>query len=197
MTFKAYIFCPYCHRYTALSVVTTIHGGPYTCVYQSEKDKKYWWMGICNNCKELCLVYENGERVYPYPLPSPTEERIPEDLRKDLDEAKICYSVGAYRGCAVLARRVVQVCCIDKGADKNKNLYQQIEELYENRIITEDIKNWTTAIRWIGNDAAHPSSNVVDKEEADSVLKLAEQFLYVVYVTSAIARERIEKRNEN
>ena len=126
-------------------------------------------IGICNNCKELCLVYDNRVRVYPHPLPSPTDERIPEELRKDLDEAKICYSVGAYRACAVLARIVVQVCCINKEADKSKKLYQQIEELYESRVITEDIKSWATVIRWIGNDAAHPRSNIVDKEEADDV----------------------------
>lgn len=197
MTFKASVFCPYCHRYTALSVAMSIHGAPYNCVHQSEKDKKHWWMGVCNNCKELCLVYDNGVRVYPHPLPSSTDNRIPEELKRDLDEAKLCYSIGAYRGCAVLARRVIQVCCIDKGADKNKKLYQQIEEIYEKRVITEDIKNWTTAIRWIGNDAAHPSSNIVESNEAEDVLKLAEQFLHIVYVATAIAKERIEKRYEN
>jgi hypothetical protein len=69
-------------------------------------------MGMCNNCKEICLVVENGERVFPHPLPTPTDDRIPENLKIDLDEAKICFSVGAYRGCAVLARRAIQSCCI-------------------------------------------------------------------------------------
>ena len=154
-------------------------------------------MGICNNCQELCLVVENGERVYPFPLPSPTDERIPEDLKSDLDEAKICYSVGAYRGCSALARRVVQACCINKGANEDKKLYQQIEQLYENRVITKDIKDWTTVIRWVGNDAVHPSSNLIGKGEAEDVLNLAEQFLHIVYVAPAIAKERIETRNEN
>ena len=76
MTYKASAFCPYCHRYTALSVVRSIYGGDYLCVHQSEKDKKYWWMGICNNCGELCLVYDNGVRVYPNPQPSLTDDRI-------------------------------------------------------------------------------------------------------------------------
>ncbi|KKN18021.1 hypothetical protein LCGC14_0959950 [marine sediment metagenome] len=196
MTYKASIFCPYCHRFTALSVVLSIDGGNHTCVHKSEKNSKIWWMGMCNSCKEICLVVENGERVFPHPLPTPTDERIPENLKNELDEAKTCFSVGAYRGCAVLARRVVQSCCIDKGSDNEKKLYQQINQLYENRVITEDIKNWATTIRWIGNDAAHPTSNLVDKDEAEDVLKLAEQFLHIVYVTSAIAKERIKSRSE-
>lgn len=195
MTYKASVFCPYCHRFTYLSIVVSIHGAHYTCVYKSEKDSKHWWMGMCNNCKELCLVVENGERIFPYPLPTPTDERIPESLKDDLNEAKLCFSVGAYRGCAVLARRVIQSCCIDKGAEKDKKLYQQINQLHENRVITEDIKNWATSIRWIGNDAAHPNEIPINKDDAEDSLKLAEQFLHIVYVAPAIARERLERRN--
>ena len=196
MSYKASVFCPYCHRFTALSVVISIHGGNHTYVHKSEKNSKTWWMGMCNNCKEICLVVENGERVFPHPLPTPTDERIPENLKNELDEAKICFSVGAYRGCAVLARRAIQSCCIDKGSDEEKKLYQQINQIHENRVITEDVKNWATSIRWIGNDAAHPTSNHVNKDEAEDVLKLAEQFLHIVYVTSVIAKERIERRSE-
>ena len=43
-------------------------------------------------------------------------------------------------------------------------------------------------VRWVGNDAAHPGGDPVTAEDADAILKLAEQFLYVVYVAPAIAK---------
>ena len=77
----------------------------------------------------------------------------------------------------------------------------QISDLASRGVITEDLKDWATAVRWIGNDAAHPSDGAVDKDDAEAVLTLAEQFLIVVYVTPALARATMSDRgklsNEN
>jgi len=54
------------------------------------------------------------------------------------------------------------------------NLVTQITELAKKGIITSELKDWATAIRWVGNDAAHPSKEYITKDEAENILKLTE-----------------------
>lgn len=78
---------------------------------------------------------------------------------------------------------------------KKSTLQEQITELSDNGLITRDLKEWADVVRWIGNDAAHPGSDIVTAEDADAILKLAEQFLHVVYVAPAIAKSlRTQKK---
>lgn len=196
------IYCPYCHRYTSLSVApTTIHSGGRdyegSAIYNDPRNDTEWWVGICNSCQEAVLVHSmNGEliRVYPDPLPSSTDERIPDPIRADLAEAKTCYSAHAFRGCAVIARRAIQSACIDKGANSSDKLERQLEELSLKGVITKELASWGHSVRWIGNDAAHPDSPKVEEKDADDILKLAEEFLRVIYVTPKIAKEQADKR---
>ncbi len=198
---KVSIFCPYCKRHTSLEPAPVKYRGTYDRTYTTGAiwEKAYediWWIGICNYCNNPVLVHNNGDKIYPIPLPSPTDNNIPEYIRKDLDEAKICFSVEAFRACTTMARRAIQSACIDKGADKNKRLELEIEELAQKNLITQDIKEWTDVVRWVGNDSAHPNSPEVLKADSEDILKLAEQFLHVLYVTPAIAKSRKSKRKK-
>ena len=194
------IFCPHCHQHTA----------PQKAQIERKKGKAVetipavwrqyinvqWWIGICNFCKEPVFVKNQGEIVYPNPLPTPSDQSIPDHIRTDLDEAKQCFSVNAFRACAVMARRAIQSAVMDKGASKG-TLVAQINELEAQGEITRDLKEWATAVRWVGNDAAHPNKEPVGKDDAEAVLKLAEQFLNVIYVTPALAQATNEKRGKS
>lgn len=193
------IYCPYCHKHTELSLGYSefeISGrtveGPASC-----KDRYYrtWWIGLCNACGQPCLVLENGQLIHPHPLPSPTDPEIPEDIAKNLDEAKLCLSSGCYRACATMARRAVQLACLTKGASKG-DLVAQINHLASSGIITKDLAEWATVVRWIGNDGAHPNASEVTPEDAEDCLHLAEQFLHVIFVTPARAKARREARGK-
>lgn len=148
-----------------------------------------WWIGICNNCQNPVLAKNDGEEIYPRPFPTPTDSRIPEPMRQDLIEAKFCFSIDAYRACAVMSRRTIQNACVDKGASK-KELVQQINELQANGVITKDLREWADVVRWVGNDAAHPNKDTVEIDDAEDILSLAEQFLQVLYVAPSIAQTR-------
>ena len=89
----------------------------------------------------------------------------------------------------------MQSACIDKRATKNL-LVDQINELASNGIITNDLKEWADVVRWVRNDAAHPNGQAVTKKDAKDVLQLAEQFLCVIYVAPAIAKEGRTKRGK-
>jgi hypothetical protein len=94
-----------------------------------------------------------------------------------------------------MARRCIQNACIAKGA-KTDNLVAQIKELTTSGMITKDVEEWATVVRWIGNDAAHPNKDQVAKEDAEDVLELAEQFLHVIFVTPALAKARKAARGK-
>ncbi|VVB93632.1 Uncharacterised protein [uncultured archaeon] len=197
--FPISIFCPFCQRHTSLTVASgrclrSDNDSALAIWDVGDKRGTIWWIGICNYCKKPVLVCDNGD-IYPNPLPSPTDERIPEPIKQDLNEAKICLSVKAYRGCAVMARRAMQTSCIDKGATKDK-LVDQLQELASNGTITKDLKEWANVVRWVGNDAAHPNKENVSKEDAEDILNLSEQFLHVIYVAPAIAKEQKSKRGK-
>jgi hypothetical protein len=135
--------------------------------------------------------------LYPQSLPRPVDSRIPEVVSSDLKEALLCFSVEAHRAAAVLARRAIQVICLDKGAPKDQKLNQQIDWLFDNGVITKDLKEWAHEVRFIGNDGAHPgnlSDEAVTKNDSEDILNLVEQFAKVLYVAPAIASERKKHR---
>lgn len=96
-----------------------------------------------------------------------------------------------------MSRRALQSCCIDNGTDKGKDLLGQISELFTMGIITKDMKEWATTIRWIGNDAAHINDNKVNREDAEEILNLADELFKIIYVAPAIAKERQAKRKQS
>jgi hypothetical protein len=190
------IHCPHCFKHTSLRKAKT-QSQQLDCQWvKNVHANDYWWIGICNACENPVLVQSQGVTIYPSALPSATDNRIPEEIKDDLIEAKMCFSVNAFRGCAVLARRAIQSTCIHKGA-KQKDLVKQIDELLTQGVITTDLKDWAHLIRWIGNDAAHPNKDIVTLEDATDILELCEQFLHTIYVAPAIAKERRELRNNN
>lgn len=199
------IYCPHCRQKTALSVAPVEGQGRFgpigrleyfraAAVWDRGKDDS-WWIGVCNHCDSPVLVHNDGDIVYPFPIPQPSDSNIPEDVRSDLDEAKRCVQVQAYRGCAVLARRAIQNACLEKGAAKS-NLVDQIRELETKGIITKDLSEWATVVRWVGNDGAHPGKDKVESTDAEDILALAEQFLQVLYVTPAIAKLQRAKKGK-
>lgn len=179
----------------AKATYRTNYDPSYTAAVWKKNEHESWWIGICNHCDEPVLCLNTGDTIYPNPLPSPTDQRIPEDIRSDIIESKYCFSIGAFRASAVMARRSIQNACIDKGA-KKKNLVDQIDELKSSGVITSDLKEWADVVRWVGNDAAHPNNDKVERDDAKDILELAEQFLHVVYVAPAIAKERRTKRDK-
>jgi len=92
-----------------------------------------------------------------------------------------------------MARRCIQRACIARGATKG-DLVSQIKELTNSGVITKDIEEWATVVRFVGNDAAHPNQKEVIEADAIDTLKLAEEFLHVLFVTTAIAKARRAER---
>lgn len=193
MADKNSIYCPNCKKYTAIIARVS---------YQLPRDASIIYeIAECNSCDFFVLVKRlRGTiiKIYPDPLSKPLNKKTPDFLKKDLQEAYICFSVGAYRATAVLARRALQVCCIEKGAP-DKVLKEQIDWLLDQQIITKDLKEWAHEVKTTGNDAAHPPKDItkdeiVTRDDAEDILNLLENFIDVLYIAPALAAERREKR---
>ena len=89
----------------------------------------------------------------------------------------------------------MQSAALDKGASPGM-LVDQMADLAAKGIITGDLKEWADVVRWVGNDAAHPGGDAVGQEDAEGILRLAEQFLHVVYVTPALAQSMRAKKGK-
>lgn len=183
------IYCPNCKKHTKFTGRVN---------YTPPRSNNFLYeIGECNACDFFLLIKRlNGliVKIYPNPLPEPVDEKIPEAIRKDFEEANLCYSVNAYRAAAVMARRALQSICLDKGANEKDYLYQQIDWLFSQGIITKDLKDWAHEVRHVGNDGAHPKKPEEDtpvaSEDAKDILDLLKQFSQVLYVAPSIAEER-------
>lgn len=200
-TLKTSAYCPHCQQHTLITVVINnleLYGSKYTkCVHKIRNGDNYWWIGECHNCNRVVLVLNNGIEIYPRTKPQPSDERIPDDIKEDFDDAKMCFSVSCYRASTAMSRRALEACCVNKGADENKNLQGMIEDLFNLGIITKRVKDWADSIRWIGNDAVHINANKIIREDSEDILKITKQILDLIYVFPAISQERLDKREES
>ena len=197
-------YCPNCKSYSSL-----------TNRASHDKDVKgvalRYNISECNNCDFHFLVLKHRTtgkilQIWPKTLPGKVNDLIPEPIKSDYEEALVCEAAGSYRGAATLARRTLQVVCLEKGAPKEKqqkknpekmmkvDLSEQIDWLYKNNIITDEIKNWAHEVRYVGNDAAHPNATEVTKDDARDILELLESMCDVLYIAPARAAARKAKR---
>jgi len=189
------IYCPNCKKHTSIT--------PRTSINSSKVSGLTHEISECNSCDFMVLVHRNHgiiTKIYPEPLAKPLDENAPEFLKSDLEEAYTCFASGAFRGAGVLARRALQLCCLEKGAP-DKKLNEQIDWLLVKQVITKELKEWADEVRLTGNDAAHPPKKIEDdepvsKDDAEDVLLLLEKFIDVLYIAPALAAERKAKREK-
>ncbi len=185
-------YCPSCKGYSSLTDRASYN-----------KDVNGTHVGFCvsecNSCDFHFLVMRhrtsgNIIKIWPKTLPGKVNDLIPEPIKKDFEEALLCEVAGSYRGAAALARRTLQVICLDKGAPESMKLHKQIDWLFQNNIVTDEIKSWAHEVRYVGNDAAHPNATEVSNEEARDILELLESMCDVLYVAPARAAVRRARR---
>src|SRR5438105_891229 len=124
------ILCPYCGYYAPAE-------GPVI--------GKYVLVG-CYRCKEAVMLLIDRDLApgavgvfgvtdyHPKKTPS-TDPYVPKDIAEDYLEAQPCFNVGAWHGCAVMARRCMHSVTAHFSAS-GRDLYEQIEDLKTKQIIT-------------------------------------------------------------
>jgi hypothetical protein len=103
-------------------------------------------------------------------------ENLPSEALKDMVEASKCIDVEASRAGATMVRRALEQVLIDKGADRNKDLYEQIDELKNKKQLTAYETSLAHGIRYLGNFGAHPEDDQLKDVNLDDA-KLAFQIV--------------------
>ncbi|BBM88455.1 hypothetical protein COTS27_00134 [Spirochaetota bacterium] len=184
------IYCPKCEQHTELSR----RGSPVIT-----NSSSIYQIAGCNACAQhfLLELRDIGTlkivEIHPKALAGKPHPETPDFIKADLKEALDCFSVAAYNATGVMARRILEKCCKDKGAPEKENLRGQIAFLQKDGIITKDIKKWADAVRLVGNDGAHSNEHPVTHKDAEAILELVKQFIQVVYITSKISEKIISE----
>ena len=203
------VVCPECRDQVTLNPVA----GPVRF-----RDLCYF-IGQCPNhkrrhCKPVFAVYENlNDRIVErYPIPSFEadwmDKAIPLGIRQDYSEAKRCNYVEAFKGAVGLFRRVVEAAACDKlgpltksTGGKTKKLYDLIDTMHSENLITEDIRKSAHEIRLFGNYGVHIQDDGLDEvtsDESGDVAEITWQLLYTLYVapakTAGLRRKRVAKK---
>jgi hypothetical protein len=158
----------------------------------------------CDVCKGFVLVvgHRSANQHHPYvldnvyPLGKPDENvepGIPPDVTGDFQEAMRCRWIKAFKATVVMCRRAIQASCLEKKANRNKKLTEQIDELAKAGHITEPLRQFAHEVRLEGNDGAHPDPDGltnVTEQDADDIIEFTREYLHHVYVMP----EKLAKR---
>lgn len=148
-----------------------------------------WTLVQCRHCLMPSLEaredygdgFEMDEPIFVYPEPRRLNPRIPMTLRKEWEEAKVCFEAKAYAACAVMTRRTLEGTCEDLGV-KERTLAKALKKLKEKGLIDGMLAEWAKALRLAGNRGAHFTGEVVSREDAENSLAFTEALLDHVYV---------------
>lgn len=215
---KATFLCPHCEIQSLHLLVETTKELPgYTySIWGKDKDRRlYEAQAIrnhliyrCVNCEKDTYILFQGvaqarivdkglvtieppKIIHKFPVASLSIHiSVPENVKRATFEAELCLSVGAYNACGVMARRAINSLCQDKGA-KGKDLYEQLQFLRNNHMITPDLWEWAEELRVVGRSGAHPEWEKVSADEADYAIRFLREIIRYVYINPY---ERAQRR---
>lgn len=135
--------------------------------------------------KELKVLKQYPERDVKIP------EGLPEKVQQVFHEAERAFEGKIWGAAAMQFRKALEQACKDKGQSSGK-LYNKIEGLEQNGLITADLKDWAHEIRIIGNEAAHddPLPEEEAKKEAEDIRVFSDLFMTYVYTLPQKLNER-------
>ena len=96
------------------------------------------------------------------------------------EEAKICYSVGAFTSTVMCCRKLLMNIAVFEGAAEGLSFYENVTYLNDRNYIPPKGKKWVDSIRKLGNEANHriESKNII---EAERILTFTEMLLRFIY----------------
>lgn len=164
------------------------------------------WAGLPG--EEFLVGVEEGKVLrqvilYPrVPFTRPLPSEVPTTIRQDFEEALIVLPFSP-KASAALSRRCLQNILVDAGQVKSKDLAPQIEEAVKVHGFTAGLRRMLTAVRMVGNYAAHPIKDkstgvIVDVEPGEAELNLSAltDLIDYFYVRPAEEQKQLDEINK-
>jgi len=127
------------------------------------------------------------------------QDSVPEEILQDFETALKCFEFDEYRPAAAMCRRSLQASLIEQGANSNKKLVEQIDELNQAKPdrFTNDIKDWAHNIRIFGNWGSHPDKDGlkdVNRDIAKEIIDFTKSYFHYVYIMpKKVANARLKQ----
>lgn len=138
-----------------------------------------------DNIFEVVGRYPPTTDTVPPDLPDPLAREYREELLNS--RASNRHTVGA-------CRVILEMACKDRMPDVGGNLFDRIDALHTNGMITRSIADWAHTIRKLGNEALH-GDPAPSREEADEVFNFTVLLLELLYSYPARI-DRLKSRDE-
>jgi hypothetical protein len=139
----------------------------------------------------------HGEWSAAYPISqAPVPEEIPEPIKSEFEEAHLCFTVGAYRGCLLVCRTALIALQRERGVSN-------LKELKDKGAISPMLYGQADQVRLWANMIGHEDMpEAITKEDAEQLLTYLAAILNAIYIEpkrlAALAqkREQIEKKHK-
>ncbi|WP_217628228.1 DUF4145 domain-containing protein [Micromonospora nigra] len=119
---------------------------------------------------------------------------VPSHIAETADEAYRCHSIEAYRAAVLLARSVIEATAKEKGITSGP-LLKKIDEMFDQRLIREHVRDGAHEVRHLGNDMAHGDFiTPVQAEESSLILTLMGEVLEEIFQSVARVQRARELR---
>jgi hypothetical protein len=146
----------------------------------------------CKNCMGYVLVLWSADefahgifdfKVLPWPLGKPApSENWPPEVQRFWVQSKDSLKNENWDAAAVMARSALQIALRDRGA-MGKTFYAEIEDLATKGVLHPLMKDWSTEVRELANDSAHPKPNAppTDPKDAKDIMQFLDYLLMYLY----------------
>ncbi|MEU7888105.1 DUF4145 domain-containing protein [Microbispora bryophytorum] len=170
-------------------------------------------IATCNNCFAPLALYQEviwddfaeeevvrstrADVIWPFPdqRGQDRSRAIPHELRREHQEAQLCFNANAYTATVVMVRRALEGVCADHNI-RAKNLVSALEEMERQGLIEGRLLEWAQELRVLGNEAAHYTGRPVARQDAQDALDLAEALMDYLYVFTGRFNEFKKRREE-
>jgi hypothetical protein len=140
---------------------------------------------VCHHCNNPTYFREWTQ------IPSPKFGNpvlhVPKDVTALYNEARQCFSVGAYTSIVMCCRKLLMHIAVDRGAPTGKTFAEYVTFLESKHYIPPNGTEWADLIRKRGNEANHEIV-IIDEPDAKVLVTFVEMLLKFIYEFPAAAK---------
>lgn len=135
---------------------------------------------ICHKCNKPTFFDHYNNKTPGTLYGKEFKVNIPEDVQRLYNEARKCFSVGAYSAVNMCCRKLLMHIAVECGADENLKFIEYVNYLDTENYIPKNSKKWVDIIRNKGNQTNH-EINISDENDAKQLIKFIEILITLIY----------------
>jgi hypothetical protein len=174
--------CATCKEYARLEV-----DGRHSGFDDSVGEIKYWF-GHCVRCGSPGLLSEcdvgahepDETQLYPKAGLRRIDFKMPPEVELSYLEAMRCESAEAWLATAVMVRRTMEA--VGKEFKPSaRNLADGLKAMRDQGAISDELMEWGTELRFLGNVGAHPGGQRVSQQDATDAMEFLAAIVETIY----------------